>query len=129
MIFPCYLTATVMCLSIGTPKNSNVSICSKRKFNYFKGPRIWANYSLIDLNIATPETINFPFGTNGKSMILSVPMGILQFSISFLQIKKLIFNSIVLTVSLQIPGLLSKDDICFQTISLHFTASPLFYND
>ena len=26
---------TVMCLSIGTPKNNKFSICSKRKINYF----------------------------------------------------------------------------------------------
>ena len=26
------------------------------------------------LNIGTPKTINFPFGTNGKLMILGVPI-------------------------------------------------------
>ena len=30
------------------------------------------------LNIGTPKTINFPFGTNGKLMVLGVP--ILKFS-------------------------------------------------
>ena len=26
------------------------------------------------LNVGTPETINFPFGTNGKLMVLGVPV-------------------------------------------------------
>ena len=39
-------------------------------------PKIWAHYSLIIMcsNIGTPKTINFPFGTNGKLMILGVPI-------------------------------------------------------
>ena len=66
----------VMCLSIGTPKNNKFSICSKWKINFFKSLKIWTNYSLIiiGLNIWTPKTINFPFGKNGKSMTLSVPI-------------------------------------------------------
>ena len=34
-------------------------------------PKFGQNYGL---NIGTPKTIDFPFGTNGKSMILSVPI-------------------------------------------------------
>ena len=30
-------------------------------------------HTLICLNIGTPKTINFPFGTNGKLMVLGVP--------------------------------------------------------
>ena len=39
-------------------------------------PKICANYSLIiiGLNIGTPKNINFLFGTNEKSMNLSVPI-------------------------------------------------------
>ena len=41
-----------------------------------KCPKILANYSLIiiGLNIGTPKNINFLFGTNGKSVTLSVPI-------------------------------------------------------
>ena len=37
---------------------------------------IWAHYSLIKMrsNIGTPKIINFPFGTNGKLMVLGVPI-------------------------------------------------------
>ena len=31
-------------------------------------------YSLMCLNIGTPKTINFPFGTNGKIIVLGVPI-------------------------------------------------------
>ena len=39
-------------------------------------PKIWVYYSLIIIctNIGTPKTINFPFGTNGKLMVLGVPL-------------------------------------------------------
>ena len=64
------LKVTIMCLSIGTPKNNKFSICSKRKIIIFKCPKIRANNSLIiiGLNIGTPKNINFLFGTNEKSM-------------------------------------------------------------
>ena len=68
---------TVMCLSIGTPKNNKFSICSKWKFIIFRCLKIWAHYSLIimHLNIGTPKTINFSFGTNfGTAKALLVQM-------------------------------------------------------
>ena len=42
----------------------------------FKCPKIWAHFSLIPMcsNIGTLKTINFPFGTNGKLMVLDVPI-------------------------------------------------------
>ena len=42
----------------------------------FRYPKIWAHYSLTVMcsNIGTPKTINFPFGTNGKLMVLGVPI-------------------------------------------------------
>ena len=67
---------TVKCLSSGTPKYNKIFICSKCKVDYFRCPKIWAHYSLIIMysNIGTPKTINFPFGTNGKLMVLGVPI-------------------------------------------------------
>ena len=67
---------TVMCLSIGTPKNNKFSICSKWKINVFKCPKICANYSIIiiGLNIGTPKNINLLFGTIENSMTLRVPI-------------------------------------------------------
>ena len=43
---------------------------------FFGVPKFGGNYNLniFSLNIGTPKTIDFPFGTNGKSMILSVPI-------------------------------------------------------
>ena len=43
---------------------------------FFGVPKFGQNYSLniLGLNTGTPKTIDFPFGTNGKSMILSVPI-------------------------------------------------------
>ena len=65
----------VMCLSIGTPKINKFSIVPNGKLIIFRCPKFWANYSLtiIGLNIGHLQTIDFPFGTNGKSIILSVP--------------------------------------------------------
>ena len=42
----------------------------------FRCPKIWAQYSLIIMcsNIGTPKIINFPFGTNGKLIVLGVPI-------------------------------------------------------
>ena len=39
-------------------------------------PKILAHYSLIimNLNIGTPNNHHFPFGTNGKVVVLGVPM-------------------------------------------------------
>ena len=66
---------TVMCLSIGTPKNNQFSISSKWKINYFRCPKIWAHYSIIImyLNIGTPKNHHCPFVTNGKVVVLGVP--------------------------------------------------------
>ena len=39
-------------------------------------PILWAHYSLITmyLNIGTPNNHHFPFGTNGKVVVLGVPI-------------------------------------------------------
>ena len=73
-VMTCYVT--VMCLSIGTPISNKFSICTKCKINYFRFPKIWAQCSQIIMcsNIGTPKIINFPFGTNGKLMVLGVPV-------------------------------------------------------
>ena len=43
---------------------------------FFRCPKIWAHYSLIIicLNIGTPNNHHFPFGTNGKVVVLGVPI-------------------------------------------------------
>ena len=73
-----FCAITVMCLSIGTPKNNKFSICSKWKIYYgiFRCPKIWAHYSLIImcLNIGTPKNHHFSFWTNGKVVVLGVPI-------------------------------------------------------
>ena len=42
----------------------------------FRCLRIWAHYSLIImwLNIGTPKNLCFPFGANGKVVVLGVPI-------------------------------------------------------
>ena len=46
------------------------------KFIIFRCPKIWSNYSLIIMcsNIRTPNNHHFPFGTNGKVVVLGVPI-------------------------------------------------------
>ena len=46
------------------------------KFIIFRCPKIWAHYSIIMmcLNIGTPNNYHFPFGTNGKVVVLGVPI-------------------------------------------------------
>ena len=43
---------------------------------FFRCPKIWAHYSLIIicLTIGTPNNHHFPFGTNGKVVVLGVPI-------------------------------------------------------
>ena len=67
---------TIMCLSIGTPKNNSFSICSKWKINCFRCPKMWAHYSLLIrcLNIGFPRNYHFAFEINGKVVVLSVPI-------------------------------------------------------
>ena len=64
-----------MCSSIGITQSNKFSICSNVKI-LFGCPKIQANYSLIIMysNIGTPKIINFPFGINGKLMVLGVPI-------------------------------------------------------
>ena len=56
----------------------------------FRCPDIQAhhNYAVICLNCGTPKTISFPFGTNGKLIILGVPIlkhnTVYQFSFNLL---------------------------------------------
>ena len=54
----------------------NFPFALKVKLIIFRYPKIWAHYSLITmcLNIGTSKTINFPSGTNGKLMVLGVPI-------------------------------------------------------
>ena len=42
----------------------------------FRCPNIQAHYNeaVIYLNFGTPKIMNFPFGTNGKLIILGVPI-------------------------------------------------------
>ena len=67
---------TLMCLSIGTPKNNKFSIFPNGKFIIFRCPKILVDYSLITmcLNTGKPKNINFSFETNGKLMALGVPI-------------------------------------------------------
>ena len=46
------------------------------KFIDFRCHEIWAHYSLIimRLNIGTPNNYHFPFGTDGKIVVLGVPI-------------------------------------------------------
>ena len=42
---------------------------------FLDGPIFWhIRVIMFELHIGTPKTINFPFGTNGKLMILCVPV-------------------------------------------------------
>ena len=43
---------------------------------FFRCPKILAIYSLIIMcsNLGTPKTHRFPFGTNGKVVVLGVPI-------------------------------------------------------
>ena len=56
------------CLKINFPFVPN------GKLIIFRCPKILANYSLtiIGFIIGIPKIVNFPFGTNGKTMVLSV---------------------------------------------------------
>ena len=67
----CY---TVMYLTIGTPKIINFHLFQME--NCFRCPKIWAHYNLIIicLHMGTPKTIIYHFGTNGKVMVLDVPI-------------------------------------------------------
>ena len=68
---------TIMCFSIGTLKKYFFPFVPNGKFIIFRCPKIWAHYSLIMvcLNIGTPNNHQFPsFGTNGKVMVLGVPI-------------------------------------------------------
>ena len=68
---------TLMCLSIGTPKNNKFSICSKWKIHYFQVSqnlgRVQPHYNVLKY-LGHVKTMNFPFETNGKLMILGVPI-------------------------------------------------------
>ena len=46
------------------------------KFIIFQCPKLWAQYRLIVmcLNNRTPQNHHFPFGTNGKVVVLGVPI-------------------------------------------------------
>ena len=65
---------TMLCLSFGTPKNNKFSICSKWKIDYMSQNLGTLQSNSNVLNIGTPKHINFLFGTNGKLMVLGVPI-------------------------------------------------------
>ena len=75
---------TLMCLSLGTPKNNNFfSFVPNGKFINFSCPKIWANYSKLQPNYSliimcsntgTPNNHHFLVGTNGKVVVLGVPI-------------------------------------------------------
>ena len=66
-----------MCLSIGTPRINGFSICPKFKIYYFLMSQnldiLQPNYN-VSKYWDTCKNINFPFGTNGKLMVLGVPI-------------------------------------------------------
>ena len=59
-----------------TPKIINFPFVPNGKFIIFRHPKIWAYYSLIImcLDIGTLDIHHFPFGTNGKVVVLGVPI-------------------------------------------------------
>ena len=62
---------TMLCLSFGTPKNNKFS---KWKIDYMSQYLGTLQSNSNVLNIGTPKHINFLFGTNGKLMVLGVPI-------------------------------------------------------
>ena len=54
----------------------NFPFAPNGKFIIFRCPKVWANYSLNIMcsNIGTPNSHHFPFGTNGKEVLLGVPV-------------------------------------------------------
>ena len=65
------------CASVlGPLKIINFPFVPNGKFIIFRCPKIWAHYSLIImyLNIGTPNNHRFSFGTNGKVVVLVVPI-------------------------------------------------------
>ena len=67
---------TLMCLVLGHLKTINFPFVPKGKFIILRCSKIRANYSLIIMcsNIGTPNNNHFPFGTNGKVVVLGVPI-------------------------------------------------------
>ena len=61
---------------LGHPKIINFPFVPNGKFIIFRCPKIWANYSLIIMcsNTGTPNNHHFLFGTNGKVVVLGVPI-------------------------------------------------------
>ena len=45
------------------------------------------DFTLICLNIGTSKNVNFPFGTNGKLMVLGVPI-LKRFRVYFVLVPK-----------------------------------------
>ena len=76
-LIKCFITSyTLMCLSIGTPKNNKFFICSKWKIYYFwvslNLGRLQPHYNVLEY--WDLKNINFSFPTNGKLMVLGVPV-------------------------------------------------------
>ena len=61
---------------LGHLKLINFPFVPNGKFIIFRCPKIWANYSLIIMcsNIRTPNNHHFLSGTNGKVVVLGVPI-------------------------------------------------------
>ena len=63
------------------------------KFIIFRCPKIWVHYSLIImyLNTGIPNNHHFPFRTNGKVVVLGVPI-LKHFTVCILKSFILCFN-------------------------------------
>ena len=74
---------------MGHLKIVNFPFVPNGKFIIFRCPKIWAHYSLIImyLNIGTPNKHHFPFGTNGKVVVLGVPI-LKHFRVTYLHTDK-----------------------------------------
>ena len=74
-------TIIPQCASVlGHLKIINFPFVPNGKFIIFRCPKIWAHYSLIImcLNIGTPNNHHFPYGTDGKVVVLGVPIHVLE---------------------------------------------------
>ena len=61
---------------MGHLKITNFPFVPNGKFIIFGCPKIWANYSLIIMcsDTGTPNNHHFLYGTNGKVVVLGVPI-------------------------------------------------------
>ena len=76
MIRALSFTATLKCLSIGTPKTINFPFVSSGKLMFFRCLNIQAHYNeaVIYLNFGTPKNNEFSIWNNGHLLFLGVPI-------------------------------------------------------